>query len=48
MGLAVRRRRFNVEEYRRMGETGILADDPRIELIAGTIVGASADTGGRT
>jgi Uma2 family endonuclease len=38
MGLAVRRRRFTVEEYRRMGETGILADDPRIELIAGSIV----------
>jgi Uma2 family endonuclease len=38
MGLAVRRRRFSVEEYRRMGETGILADDPRIELIAGSIV----------
>src|SRR5215470_4221748 len=38
MGFAVRRRRFNVEEYRRMGETGILADDPRIELIAGAIV----------
>jgi Putative restriction endonuclease len=38
MGLAVRRRRFNVEEYRRMGEAGILADDPRIELIAGSIV----------
>src|SRR5262245_58585186 len=38
MTLAVRRRQFTVEEYRRMGETGILADDPRIELIAGTIV----------
>jgi len=38
MGFAVRRRRFNVEEYRRMGETGILAEDPRIELIAGAIV----------
>src|SRR5262245_48154182 len=35
---AVRRRQFTVEKYRRMGETGILADDPRIELIAGTIV----------
>jgi hypothetical protein len=34
----VKRRRFTTEEYRRMGETGILADDPRIELIAGAIV----------
>jgi len=38
MASAVKRRRFTVEEYRRMGETGILADDPRIELIAGAIV----------
>src|SRR5215831_5318476 len=38
MALTVKRRRFTVEEYRRMGETGILADDPRIELIAGAIV----------
>jgi Uma2 family endonuclease len=38
MALAVKRRRFTVEEYRRMGETGILADDPRIELIAGAII----------
>lgn len=34
----VKRRRFTTEEYRRMGETGILADDPRIELIAGAVV----------
>src|SRR5215470_18540588 len=38
MPLAVKRRRFTLEEYHRMGETGILADDPRIELIAGAIV----------
>jgi len=38
MALAASRRRFTIDEYRRMGEAGILADDPRIELIAGTIV----------
>src|SRR5215470_6324863 len=38
MALTVKRRRFTVEEYRQMWETGILADDPRIELIAGSIV----------
>ncbi len=38
MVVAARRRRFSVEEYHSMGETGILADDPRIELIAGAIV----------
>src|SRR5262249_19879065 len=38
MPLAATRRRFTLEEYHRMGETGILADDPRIELIAGAIV----------
>jgi Uma2 family endonuclease len=32
------RRRFTVEEYHRMGEAGILAEDSRIELIAGDIV----------
>jgi Uma2 family endonuclease len=35
---AAKRRRFTLEEYHRMGETGILADDPRIELIAGAVV----------
>src|SRR5262249_42400849 len=38
MTLAASRRRFTIEEYHRMGEAGILADDPRIELIGGTIV----------
>ena len=32
------RRRFSVHEYHRMGETGILAEDERIELLAGDIV----------
>lgn len=38
MAPAASRRRFTIDEYHRMGEAGILADDPRIELIAGTIV----------
>lgn len=32
------RRRFTVEEYHRMGEAGILAEDERVELIEGEIV----------
>jgi Uma2 family endonuclease len=38
MAVAARRRRFTIEEYHRMGEAGILADDPRIELVAGAIL----------
>ena len=38
MADAVTRRRFTIEEYHRMGELGILADDERLELIAGHIV----------
>jgi hypothetical protein len=38
MAEAVTRRRFTIEEYHRMGETGILGDDERLELIAGHIV----------
>lgn len=33
----VRRRRFTVEEFERMAEVGILADDERVELIGGEI-----------
>jgi Uma2 family endonuclease len=32
------RYKFTVEEYRRMGEAGILTEDDRVELIAGEIV----------
>lgn len=32
------RRRFTVEEYHRMGEARILAEDERVELIQGEIV----------
>src|SRR6266568_2063068 len=32
------RRCFNVAEYYRMGETGILAEDERVELLEGEII----------
>ncbi len=35
---AVELRRFTVEEYQRMGETGILREDDRVELIDGQVV----------
>jgi Uma2 family endonuclease len=38
MGKLLTRRRFTVDEYHRMGETGILAEDNRLELICGDIV----------
>src|SRR2546422_5211227 len=38
MAEMLHRRRFTADEYRRMGESGILADDERLELIAGHIV----------
>ena len=34
----VRQRRFTVEEYHRMGETGILVEDEHVELIHGAII----------
>ena len=34
----VRRRRFTIDEYHRMGEAGILGCDERLELITGHIV----------
>ncbi len=37
---AFARRRFSVHEYHRMGETGILAEDERVELLAGDIIAA--------
>jgi hypothetical protein len=38
MGKLLTRRRFTVDEYHRMGETGILSEDNRLELIRGDIV----------
>jgi Uma2 family endonuclease len=38
MAVALRRRRFTLDEYHRMGETGILGEDDRVELIEGEIV----------
>ncbi|HET9488954.1 MAG TPA: Uma2 family endonuclease [Methylomirabilota bacterium] len=38
MGKLLTRRRFTVDEYHRMGETGILPEDSRLELIRGDIV----------
>ena len=34
----VRRHRFTVEEYHRMGEAGIFSEDDRVELIGGAVV----------
>lgn len=38
MSVQLVRRRFTVEEYRKMAETGILAEGDRVELIEGEIV----------
>lgn len=34
----IRTRRFNVEEYHRMAQTGILGEDDRVELVDGELV----------
>ena len=46
MTMGARRVRFTVEQYDRMGETGILPDDPRLELLYGHII-AREPTGSR-
>jgi len=42
MAVALRRRRFTLDEYHRMGETGILGPDDRVELIEGEIIEMTA------
>ncbi|MBI3634666.1 MAG: Uma2 family endonuclease [Candidatus Rokubacteria bacterium] len=42
MAVALRRRRFTLDEYHRMGETGILGEDDRVELIEGEIIEMTA------
>ncbi|MGH7277399.1 MAG: Uma2 family endonuclease [Candidatus Rokuibacteriota bacterium] len=38
MAVTLRRRRFTIDEYHRMGAAGILDEDDRIELIEGEII----------
>jgi Uma2 family endonuclease len=38
MAVTLRHRRFTLDEYHRMGETGILGPDDRVELIEGEII----------
>jgi Uma2 family endonuclease len=38
MPVEITKRRFDVDEYHRMGEAGILTEDDRVELIDGEIV----------
>jgi hypothetical protein len=38
MSIAAAKRRFTADEYQRMGETGILCPDDRVELIDGEVV----------
>jgi Uma2 family endonuclease len=38
MAVALRRRRFTLDEYHRMGEIGILGPEDRVELIEGEII----------
>jgi Uma2 family endonuclease len=38
MAVTVRRRRFTLDEYHRVGEVGILHEDDRVELIEGEII----------
>jgi Uma2 family endonuclease len=38
MAVMLKRRRFTLEEYHRLGETGILHEDERVELVEGEIV----------
>ena len=41
MAVALKRRRFTLDEYHLMGETGILGPNDRVELIEGEIIETS-------
>jgi Uma2 family endonuclease len=41
MSALIRRRRFTVDDYHRMGDAGILLEDDRVELIYGEIIAMS-------
>jgi Uma2 family endonuclease len=38
MAVVLKRRRFTLEEYQQLGETGIIHEDERVELVEGEIV----------
>jgi Uma2 family endonuclease len=38
LGVVITRRKFNVDDYHRMGDAGILGEDDRVELIDGEII----------
>ena len=38
MSIAIGRRRFTADDFERMGQTGILSEDDRVELIDGEVV----------
>jgi hypothetical protein len=43
MSVQISRRCFNVTEYYRMAEAGILSEDDRVELIEGEVIGNGRD-----
>ena len=42
MTVQLKRRRFTLDQYHRMGQTGILGADDRVELVEGEVVELSA------
>ena len=41
MPVEIIKRRFTADDYQRMGQTGILSEDDRVELIDGEVVSMS-------